>query len=633
MTSVRRTFALGLFLAIAAAGGSPTAQQPRPTFRTSVDVVHLDVTVLDKDRRPIRDLKREDFTILVDGVEQPIVAFEPVVIPPLDRTRASWTREVESDVRTNDLGEPRLFAIVMDDASAPFHDLWMSRTARDLARAVVDDMAPGDLAAVVYTFSGQKSQDFTSDRAKLLAAIDKFNSKDGPMSFGVSRGTLKNLFGALRQRGVSGRAAVFWISTGALNLGRFQLDRGFGNELEDPVGLITTVSDLATDARISNLPVYGFSIAGLMAPAPPYLSQTFNYRDADRGLDAMRSIAQRSGGRAVGNTNAPVRHVRDVINELSAYYVVGYRATYPTSDGKGRRLRVKVNRPDAYVFPDDRLLSPFPRVSPSRVAAARAQPLLTAMSDIFPQKDIPLKIALAPVATPTKHRSGLAVTVGVRQPGPDEPQTEEVEALTRVFTPDGRSVTRATQKATVRWARAGEGQYEMLSVLDLKPGRYLVRTSIHSPSRKKAGSVYADVTIPDFRKQRLSLSGVMINATPAPRSGPENVLAGVLPVIPTAERAFDTSQRVEALMRVYQGGKHPLAPVAVNAVITSESGDHVLDRRDSLAATSFGPQRAADYRLALPTATLPAGEYLLTITASADEQDVRRADVRFTVRR
>ena len=636
MTPVRRTLILG-FLAAIAAAASLSAQQPRPTFRTSVDVVRLDVTVLDKERRPIRDLKREDFTILVDGVEQPIVAFEPVVIPPINRALASWTREIEPDVRSNDVGEPRLFAIVMDDASAPFHDLWMGRTARDLARAIVDEMAPGDLAAVVYTFSGQKSQDFTSDRAKLLAAIDKFNSKDGPMSFGVARGTLKNLFGALRQRGVAGRAAVFWISTGALNLARFQLDRGFGNEREDPVGLITMVNELSTDARVSNLPVYGFSIAGLMAPAPDHtsamfrsISPTFTYQQADRGLEAMQSIAERSGGRAIGRTNAPVRHVPSVMEELSAYYVVGYRATYPTDDRKNRRLRVRINRPDAYVFPDDRLLTPAPRLSPSRVAAMRAQPLNAAMSDILPQKDIPLKIAVAPFAMETKQKAGLTLTLGVRQPAPDEPQSEDVDVLTRVFTPDGRAVSRATQKATVKWARSGDAQYEMLSVLDLKPGRYLLRTSVHSPSRQKTASVYTDVTIPDFRKERLSLSGVVVSATPSPRAEPRDAVARVLPVVPTAERDFNSSQRVEAFVRVYV--KKP-APVDVRATVTSETGAEVLSRHDTLTADRFGPQRATDYRLPLPLSTLAPGAYLLTLTATAGEKDVRRADVRFTVRR
>ena len=50
---------------------SLTAQQPQPgqkppVFRSTVDLVHLDVSVLDKDRRPVRGLTAADFTISED---------------------------------------------------------------------------------------------------------------------------------------------------------------------------------------------------------------------------------------------------------------------------------------------------------------------------------------------------------------------------------------------------------------------------------------------------------------------------------------------------------------------------------------------------------------------------------------
>ena len=59
-----------------------TAQQtPLPTFRTGVDIVEIDVTVLDKDRHPVKGLSAEDFTILDRDKPQPIVAFSAVDVP------------------------------------------------------------------------------------------------------------------------------------------------------------------------------------------------------------------------------------------------------------------------------------------------------------------------------------------------------------------------------------------------------------------------------------------------------------------------------------------------------------------------------------------------------------------------
>ena len=53
-------------LVYAAAAQQVPPVQP-PTFRTGVDAVQLDVSVLDKDRRPVRRLTAADFTVLEDG--------------------------------------------------------------------------------------------------------------------------------------------------------------------------------------------------------------------------------------------------------------------------------------------------------------------------------------------------------------------------------------------------------------------------------------------------------------------------------------------------------------------------------------------------------------------------------------
>jgi hypothetical protein len=37
------------------------------TFRGGIDLVHLDVTVPDRDRRPVRGLTAEDFEVYEDG--------------------------------------------------------------------------------------------------------------------------------------------------------------------------------------------------------------------------------------------------------------------------------------------------------------------------------------------------------------------------------------------------------------------------------------------------------------------------------------------------------------------------------------------------------------------------------------
>ena len=51
------------------------AGQQAPVFKAAVDVVHLDVSVFDKARRPLRGLTQADFTVLEDGKPQAVSVF------------------------------------------------------------------------------------------------------------------------------------------------------------------------------------------------------------------------------------------------------------------------------------------------------------------------------------------------------------------------------------------------------------------------------------------------------------------------------------------------------------------------------------------------------------------------------
>lgn len=58
-----------------------TPQQPKDRIAVRVDLVNLDVSVIDALGNFIGDLKRENFRVLDDGVEQPLTHFTPVEAP------------------------------------------------------------------------------------------------------------------------------------------------------------------------------------------------------------------------------------------------------------------------------------------------------------------------------------------------------------------------------------------------------------------------------------------------------------------------------------------------------------------------------------------------------------------------
>ena len=137
-----------LLLALLPACLLARGQGERQTFRAGITVVQVDVSVLDKQRHPVRGLKASDFTVLEDGKPRDIVAFTPVDLPARTATRApgaaAWTRDVAPDVATNDVPAEGRLVVIAFDWSIRFDD---STLARKIARATVNDLGPGDEAA------------------------------------------------------------------------------------------------------------------------------------------------------------------------------------------------------------------------------------------------------------------------------------------------------------------------------------------------------------------------------------------------------------------------------------------------------------------------------------------------------
>ncbi|HYT77084.1 MAG TPA: VWA domain-containing protein, partial [Vicinamibacterales bacterium] len=61
--------------------------------------------------------------------------------------------------------------------------------------------------------------------------------------------------------------------------------------------------------------------------------------------DAMRELADRTGGRAAYNTNDLARAIRRAIDDGRVTYTIGYYSTDETQDGKFREIKVSVDRP------------------------------------------------------------------------------------------------------------------------------------------------------------------------------------------------------------------------------------------------------------------------------------------------
>jgi VWFA-related protein len=717
--------------------------QQTPVFKSKVEIVQLDVSVLDKHRQPIKGLTEKDFTILEDGKPQKIVAFSTFDMDDTAPPATGWMKDVAPDVTVNELKpESRLFVIVIDDALIPQEAAFI-RDSKKVIQSVIDKLGPEDLTAVIFTTDNRKTQNFTADKNKLRAALDKFNPGEASYRYGLeTNGIDVDLYfyqSAVRTLGnvadylatvPNRRKAIFWISPGVpmdmqgavprdrdgCPAGRpydvvARICKGAGPELpcitgpgtcapENPMGvygktlppgemadMARLIDDAFRRAQRANVTIYPVDPTGLsgnqqylVTRLGPF-NQGFAQLKATTQLDFLTMTAVNTGGRTVMNTNDFEPGITSIFEENKSYYLLAFEPANPATDGKLHKIQIKVDHqdvdirtrsgyyaPEAETKEDKKIVKS--NMSPEAVALAKA------MAGILPNAGMPMKAVVASFAVPAQRLATVTVVLGVTQPVPaaaaKDRVTETTELLTSAFTPEGdaRGAQRHTAKVTLRAGSDGLASYEVLARIDLPPGRYQLRLAAHNSTEGKDGSVFVDLTVPDFSNIPFSATQVVLNASPGRVAAPKDLFSPLLPFVPTAERSFAKTDKVTAFLRLYQSGQKPIERVTLVTRIRDKSDQVLVNETQTIAADQFpaagrdvvtplpmaqptprpGPGltktptptptddkfanlslRTADVKYQIPMAKLSPGPHLLTIEATLGATTIRR-DVRFEIK-
>jgi len=137
----------------------PKEQEPEDVLRFDTDLVSVDVTAVDSEGRPVKNLKQDDFKVFSDGVEQRVSFFQ-----------------VEQRE-----GEPRPLAIVfaLDVSGSMTSDEMMK--VRSALRSFSAQLSTHPVIYAVMTFGMRVKtvQKFTKDPDKLDQAIERLE-RDSP---------------------------------------------------------------------------------------------------------------------------------------------------------------------------------------------------------------------------------------------------------------------------------------------------------------------------------------------------------------------------------------------------------------------------------------------------------------------
>src|SRR4051794_11184602 len=290
---------VGVLLTLAVPRGPAAAQiaaeQPQPVFRSSVAVVTIQASVLDKRVRPVGDLDSSDFDVWDGGLQKPILSMQ-------------FNRN-----------SPVSVAVLVDMSGS-----MRLGTRMDLARAafasLLTQLRPGIDELGVFSFDStlHERRPFTSDLALAKDALDDF----APFGTTSINDAVEETARRLSDRTAVHKAVVL-ITDG----------------LDTSSSL--SAAEVATVASSIDVPVY--VIATLLAPDQRALQDTPRRVVPSNGAN-LRELADWTGGQLVfaGTDLDTAAAVARLISELREQYVIAIEAG---TTAEWRQLDVRVKRP------------------------------------------------------------------------------------------------------------------------------------------------------------------------------------------------------------------------------------------------------------------------------------------------
>ena len=459
---------------------------------------------------------------------------------------------------------PRTIAIVVDDLGLSFRSTVDTRRA--LRRFLDEQMQPGDLVAIVRTAGGMGAfQQFTTDRRLLRAAIERIlwtpigRGTVGAFASSEPTGMVGEVdhsrTGALRERimAVGSLGAIEFVARGMQQLpGRKSIvlfAEGFGmlfEERGDSDQIWSAMGRMLNSANRAGVIIYTIDPRGLMTGgltaednpehrdySPP--GAQFARFDSTSAVRAARRkellstqeqltfVAEQTGGFANLNNNDLNLAMSRVLRDLRGYYLLGYETPQGTaaSGWEHDAVRVRVKRPGLKVRARQGLFGPADQRPSSE---APADPLLLAALSPFAASDIGMRLT--------------ALFGHDAESGPFIRTMLFIDANGLTFTrgDDGRHVTRAdiaqlaigdNGQVLGNWRRTvtlrltneqldearTHGVIYGTRMAVKKPGAYQVRTSVQDKATARLGSASQFLEVPDVRRGRLAISGVLLQAS------------------------------------------------------------------------------------------------------------------------
>jgi VWFA-related protein len=536
---------------------APNPSTTAPTIKVETRVVLLDVVVTNHKGESIPDLRQEDFYIEEDGKPQSLSAFDEHSrhnAPPLNLTA------LPPNVYTNvQMVKPS------DSVNVLLIDLlntqpWSQEDVCNQAVKYLKTVSPGTRLAI-FTLNTQQlhlARGFTTDFSGLSASLE---DKSGvvPESSWLNQTPSRNAaelkgletmimmqaapaaVGAVQQylgeevaaraserteltlqafqhlarylSGIPARKNVVWFAD-SFPISFIPNEKSHAPQHQQRV---RKTSDMLTAAQVAIYPVSAHGLEG--DPTFEVTDMLGNTRESmlynqSTSQIAAETIAQETGGRAFYNTNGLDAAMAKAIDEGSHYYTLAYAPTNNKTDGKYRRIEVKLSNRDYKLSYRRGYYADKPETHQSAESVAE-DPLIPLVGFGMPNFDqITYEIQanpLHPQPAPDVRRAGLntewtgpftrfGVDLAVSlqnfslDSAPDGVKHGRLEVILVAYDRDGKIIN--ISKRTSRFALPPRDfpilQAKGLPIhleIDVPPGDIYLRTGIYDLNSGKAGTL------------------------------------------------------------------------------------------------------------------------------------------------
>ena len=312
-------------------------------IRVNTALVSVPVSVLDRQGRFVSNLRKEDFSVFENGIEQPIAYFEPAE-------------------------KPFTVALILDTSPSTHFHLWEIKEA---AIAFASQLRPQDRVLVV-SFNEQVLllTEATNDLNVVSSVIQNVNTGNATRLYDAVDLVIKE-----RLNQIKGRKAIVLFTDGVDTASYLATDQSTLREAEELDALIYPIQyDTSEYMRAmqnagsvtivtssSNWPfgssssqtVYGGQANG-GAPMPGTTKADYDLADK-----YLHELAEKTGGRLnqANDTAQLAQAFTRIAEELRRQYSLGYYPKSPAgANGERSQIKVKVHQPNLAVKARDSYL-------------------------------------------------------------------------------------------------------------------------------------------------------------------------------------------------------------------------------------------------------------------------------------